>query len=126
MNLNHLKTNSNPTNQVTLGKDRFRKSLVHFESLGTNTLVLLFNSILSSSPNSSIGLLNHYDLKTTKDFNFINTNPRLNKRYTKYIIDFADHVTLTTPFTIRFASHFSNTIVLNNNSLILFSNLNSY
>ena len=126
MNLNFLNIDHRTSNHLKPSKDDFEKSLTNFESLGTNNLVLLFNSLLGSNVTTNAGLLSHYDLKSNNNLNFLNLNSKVNEDYTKYLLDFADQVTLSTPLTIRFASHFSNTIVFDKNSLILFSNFSSY
>lgn len=126
MNLNFLNIDHHTSGYLKPSKDDFKKSLTNFESLGTNNLVLLFNSLLGSDVTTNAGLLSHYDLKSNNNLNFLNMNSKVNEDYTKYLLDFADQVTLSTPLTIRFASHFSNTIVFDKNSLILFSNFSSY
>ena len=126
MNMNFLNIGSSYHNDLILSKSDFEKSLTNFEGLGTNNLVLLFNSFLGSNLTTNSGLLSHYDLLSNNKLNLLRTNSKLNERYTKYVLDFADQVTLSTPLTIRFASHFSNTIVFDKNSLILFSNIKPY
>ena len=124
--MNFLNIGSSYHNDLILSKGDFEKSLTNFEGLGTNNLVLLFNSFLGSNLTTNSGLLSHYDLLSNNKLNLLRTNSKVNERYTKYVLDFADQVTLSTPLTIRFASHFSNTIVFDKNSLILFSNIKPY
>ena len=124
--MNFLNIGSSYHNDLILSKSDFEKSLTNFEGLGTNNLVLLFNSFLGSNLTTNSGLLSHYDLLSNNKLNLLRTNSKVNERYTKYVLDFADQVTLSTPLTIRFASHFSNTIVFDKNSLILFSNIKPY
>lgn len=91
--------------------------LAGIDEAGLNNLVLFFLNVANSN-NIYRNSIEHYDLYN------INSQQNLNSQKSnlqKYIIDLADQITFESEFSIAFASHFSRTLVFQNNTLIMFN-----
>jgi hypothetical protein len=100
----------------------FSNKLKSLETLGANNLILLFNIFLNTNFVKQDNIFSYYDVSA----NIIPTTFKGNTPQAtnfKYLHEFADRITFSTTFLIRFASHFSNTLVFDKNSLVLFSNI---
>jgi hypothetical protein len=122
MSLGYLTYNTTAS-AVSWEKNKdFSKKLKSLETLGANNLILLFNIFLNTNFVKQDNIFSYYDVS-------INTAPTTFRGNTsqatnfKYLLEFADQITFSTTFLIRFASHFSNTLVFDKNSLVLFSNI---
>ena len=122
MSLNYLTYNTVGGVKSLHERMEFTNRLKTLETLGTNNLALFFNVLLNTNFVKQENVFSYYDT-------YLNDYPtkllrgKSGTTQLRYLIEFADQITFSTTFLIRFASHFSNTLVFDKNSLVLFSNI---